>query len=242
MIIDNLRAAGVQNTVKNERLKFTRLEPYAGTWLHAIGEYEEKPGWSASAAGTACGVTIGPEHGTVGPDLIKDAAKEAVQGVGFDLLVVCGFAFDPHVSEETKRYGKLTVLPTRINPDLQMGGDAAQEDRLRQPVHGLRRAGRGYPDPTGWQDHRDDQGRGRLRPDHRRNPFQLPPTILPAGSSTPITTARASSSATPTSPARTSPTRSSSARCAPRSTKPPGARCIQPPAIPLTSRRPARSR
>jgi len=67
-------------------------------------------------------VTIGPEHGTVGPDLIKDAAKEAVQGVGFDLLVVCGFAFDPHVSEETKRYGKLTVLPTRINPDLQMGG------------------------------------------------------------------------------------------------------------------------
>jgi adenine-specific DNA-methyltransferase len=67
-------------------------------------------------------VTIGPEHGTVGPDLIKDAAKEAVQGVGFDLLVVCGFAFDPHVSEETKRYGKLIVLPTRINPDLQMGG------------------------------------------------------------------------------------------------------------------------
>jgi adenine-specific DNA-methyltransferase len=67
-------------------------------------------------------VAIGPEHGTVGPDLIKDAAKEAVQGVGFDLLVVCGFAFDPHVSEETKRYGKLTVLPTRINPDLQMGG------------------------------------------------------------------------------------------------------------------------
>jgi adenine-specific DNA-methyltransferase len=67
-------------------------------------------------------VTIGPEHGTVGADLIKDAAKEAVQGVGFDLLVVCGFAFDPHVSEETRRYGKLTVLPTRINPDLQMGG------------------------------------------------------------------------------------------------------------------------
>jgi adenine-specific DNA-methyltransferase len=68
-------------------------------------------------------VSIGPEHGTVGPEVIKDAAKEAVQGVGFDLLVVCGFAFDPHVSEETKRYGKLTVLPTRINPDLQMGGD-----------------------------------------------------------------------------------------------------------------------
>ena len=42
-------------------------------------------------------VTIGPEHGTVGPQQVKEAAKEAVQGVGFDMLVVCGFAFDPHV-------------------------------------------------------------------------------------------------------------------------------------------------
>jgi adenine-specific DNA-methyltransferase len=66
-------------------------------------------------------VCIGPEHGTVGPQLIKEAAKEAVQGVGFDLLIVCGFAFDPHVSEEAKRYGKLTVLPARMNPDLTMG-------------------------------------------------------------------------------------------------------------------------
>lgn len=117
MIIDNLRAAGVQNTVKNERLKFTRLEPYAGIWLHAIGEYSEKDGTVKRVA-----VTIGPEHGTVGADLIKDSAKEAVQGVGFDLLVVLGFAFDPHVSEEARRYGRLTVLPARINPDLQMGG------------------------------------------------------------------------------------------------------------------------
>ena len=49
MIIDNLRAAGVQNTVKNERLKFTRLEPYAGTWLHATGEYTEKDGNAAGS-------------------------------------------------------------------------------------------------------------------------------------------------------------------------------------------------
>ena len=66
---------------------------------------------------------IGPEHGTVGPQQVKEAAKEAVQGVGFDLLIVCGFAFDPHVSEEAKRYGKLTVLPTRMNPDLAMGDE-----------------------------------------------------------------------------------------------------------------------
>lgn len=42
---------------------------------------------------------------------------------GFDLLIVCGLAFDPHVSEEAKQYGKLTVLITRMNPDLAMGDE-----------------------------------------------------------------------------------------------------------------------
>jgi len=116
MIIDNLRVAGVENTKKGERLKFTFLNAYAGVWLQAKGEYKEKDGSVKTVA-----VCIGPEHGTVSPDLIKEAAKEAVQGVGFDLLIILGFAFDPHVSEEIHRYGKLTVLPARINPDLQMG-------------------------------------------------------------------------------------------------------------------------
>ncbi len=118
MILDNLKKAGVQNRVKNERLKFDRLEPYAGTWLHGEGEYTGSDGKARRVA-----VSIGPEHGTVGPDQVKEAAKEAVQGVGFDVLVICGFAFDPHVSEEAKRYGKLTVLVTRMNPDLAMGDE-----------------------------------------------------------------------------------------------------------------------
>jgi adenine-specific DNA-methyltransferase len=93
------------------------LEAYAGSWLHATGEYTED--------GTVrrVAVSIGPEYGTVGPEQIKDAAKEAVQGLSFDLLIVCGFAFDPHVSEEGKRYGKLTVLTARMNPDLLMGDE-----------------------------------------------------------------------------------------------------------------------
>jgi adenine-specific DNA-methyltransferase len=117
MILENLKTAGVQNTVKQERLKFDRLEPFAGTWLQAAGEYTEN-GQSKRVA-----VSIGPEHGTVSPEMVKDAAKEAVEGVGFDLLVVCGFAFDPHVSQEVKRYGKLTVLPAHMNPDLAMGDE-----------------------------------------------------------------------------------------------------------------------
>jgi len=118
MILDNLRKAGVQNTVKNERLKFDRIDPYAGEWLHAEGEYTEKDGTTRRVA-----VCIGPEHGTVGTELVKEAAKEAVKGVSFDLLIVCGFAFDPHVSEEAKRYGKLNILVTRMNPDLAMGDE-----------------------------------------------------------------------------------------------------------------------
>ena len=118
MILENLKKAGVQNTRKSERLSFDRLDPYAGAWLHATSEYTDASGKTQRVA-----VSIGPEHGTVGPHQVKEAAKEAVQGVGFDMLVVCGFAFDPHVAEEVKRYGKLTVLPTKMNPDLVMGDE-----------------------------------------------------------------------------------------------------------------------
>ena len=117
MIIGHLKAAGVQNTVRSERLKFDRLEPYAGIYVQAKGEYSE------SGKSKRVAVCIGPELGTVGPDLIKDAAKEAVKGLGNDLLIVCGFAFDPHVSEEAKQYGKLQILITRMNPDLAMGDE-----------------------------------------------------------------------------------------------------------------------
>jgi len=118
IILENLKKAGVQNTVKNERLKFDTLDPFPGQWIQGEGRYRERDGTERRAA-----ICIGPEYGTVGGDLIQEAAKEAVQGVGFDVLIVCGFAFDPHVSEEAKRYGKLVVLPCRVNPDLAMGDD-----------------------------------------------------------------------------------------------------------------------
>jgi len=130
LILDNLRAAGVQNTIKQERLKFDRIDVFPGQWINAEGHYtekgkEEEPSPQPSPGGRGrqrrAAICIGPEHGTVGPQLIKEAAKEALDGVGFDLLIVCGFAFDPLVSEEAKKYGRLTVLPTRINNDLAMG-------------------------------------------------------------------------------------------------------------------------
>jgi adenine-specific DNA-methyltransferase len=116
IVLGNLRKAGVQNTVKQERLVFDRLEPYSGLYLQASGEYTPEGGKPQQVA-----ICIGPQYGTVGPDLVNEAAKEAVQGLGFNLLIVLGFAFDPHTSEEQKRYGRLQVLVAKMNPDLLMG-------------------------------------------------------------------------------------------------------------------------
>jgi adenine-specific DNA-methyltransferase len=113
-ILENLRRAGVQNTKKGERLDFLRLDPYPGTWLHGVGEYTE------GGATKTVAVAIGPEFGTVGPELIREAAKEAVRIA--DLLVVCGFAFDPRAGEEASTLGRLTVLQARMNSDLLVGG------------------------------------------------------------------------------------------------------------------------
>lgn len=115
-ILENLKKAGVQNTIRNERLVFDTLEPYAGRYLQGAGDFTEKDGNVKRVA-----IAIGPEHGTVGKDLLREAAKEARRGEGFDMVVVCGFAFDPAVPEAAKEYGELTVLPTRMNPDLTMG-------------------------------------------------------------------------------------------------------------------------
>jgi adenine-specific DNA-methyltransferase len=137
MILENLKAAGIQNTRKEERLKFDRLDPYSSGWLHATGEYTD-----ADSQVKRVAVSIGPEHGTVGAQQIKEAAKEAMQGLGFDMLIVCGFAFDAHagetanefkpvdqpvrkgiIAEQKRQYGKLPVMLARMNPDLTMGDE-----------------------------------------------------------------------------------------------------------------------
>ena len=106
----------MQNTRKSERLVFDRIESWPGEWLNAAGEFTDAEGQPRRVA-----VSIGPEHGTVGPVQVKEAAKEALRGLGFDVLVVCGFAFDAAVGETDREFGNLTVLPTKMNPDLTMG-------------------------------------------------------------------------------------------------------------------------
>ncbi|HVR46904.1 MAG TPA: site-specific DNA-methyltransferase [Candidatus Binatia bacterium] len=114
-ILDNLRKAGVQNTVKGERLDFASIELWPGAYIQAVGDYNE-----ADKAKRAA-ICIGPEYGTVGPELIREAAKEASKIC--DLLIVCGFAFEAIVGEESSKLGRMQVLRAKMNPDLSMGDE-----------------------------------------------------------------------------------------------------------------------
>ncbi len=121
-ILDNLRASGVDNRVKGERLRFETLEPYPGTWIQAEGTYLEADTQRRAA------IALGPEYGTVGAELIRSAALEAARG-GFDLLAVCGFAFDAQSGEQATSLGRLTVLRANMNPDLHMAEDLLKKTR-----------------------------------------------------------------------------------------------------------------
>ncbi|AMV38777.1 site-specific DNA-methyltransferase [Planctomyces sp. SH-PL62] len=120
MILDNLSTAGVKGTDKAQRITLARLDPFPGEYIHAEGETD---------AGAAVRVCIGPEFGTLGDADIKKAALEAIKGSRCDLLLVCAFAFEASVHEQTAeltkeiKFGKLAILPVRMNPDLAMGDE-----------------------------------------------------------------------------------------------------------------------
>jgi hypothetical protein len=112
MILDNLKAAGVQQAHKEDRITFTALTGWPGTFCCAEGTYQE--GNQEKRAG----IFIGPEFGTVArPDLVE-AAREAADA-GFDVLIACAFNFDAHAGEFSK-LGKIPVLKARMNADLHM--------------------------------------------------------------------------------------------------------------------------
>lgn len=116
VVLENLHKSGVQNTKKGEALVFTELKAWpGGKLIHAEGRYSEGDKERRVA------VCIGPEYGTVSWGLVREAAREAIEA--FDTLVVCGFAFEPRVNEESlAKFGRLTVLKARMNADLHMAG------------------------------------------------------------------------------------------------------------------------
>jgi adenine-specific DNA-methyltransferase len=114
-IVDNLLKAGVQNGRKAERLLFESLTPYAGEYIQAEGVQRETEQRVA--------VSIGPRYGTVDAEWVRKAAREATRGLGFDLLLVCAFSFDPQAGNAMEEFsiGRVRVLLVRMNSDLAMG-------------------------------------------------------------------------------------------------------------------------
>jgi adenine-specific DNA-methyltransferase len=122
MVLANLRAAGVQNTVRHERLTFECLDTFPNEFLHAAGNC------AANGTEQRVAVCIGPKHGTVGREMICRAQTEARAAGPFDLLVVCGFAFDPYLDRSILQQGEPKAVLARINPELAM------EDALLTPT------------------------------------------------------------------------------------------------------------
>jgi adenine-specific DNA-methyltransferase len=115
IILENLKAAGVQQAHKSDRITFESLKPWPGAMICAEGRYHEGETERRAA------VFIGPEFGTVSrPDLVQ-AAREAGDA-DFDVLIACAFNYDAH-SSEFEKLGRIPVLKARMNADLHMAED-----------------------------------------------------------------------------------------------------------------------
>jgi adenine-specific DNA-methyltransferase len=119
MILENLKAAGVQQAHKEDKVTFSSIVPWPGALVCAEGRYIE--GGKDSVTEKRAAIFIGPEFGTVSrPDLVA-AAREAGDA-GFDVLIACAFNYDAH-SSEFHKLGRIPVLKARMNADLHMADD-----------------------------------------------------------------------------------------------------------------------
>ena len=115
MVLENLRAAGVQQPRKRDRIEFSSIEPWAGTYIAAQGRYLQGERERRAA------IFIGPEFGTVSRADLATAAREAAEA-GFHVLVACAFAYDAQAGD-LANLGSLQILKARMNADLHMGGE-----------------------------------------------------------------------------------------------------------------------
>ncbi len=119
VILEHLRTAGVQQAHKEDRIKFTSLNPFPGKFISGDGRYVESD--SEDAPQKRAAIFIGPEYGTLGRADIVAAAREARE-LEFDVLVCCAFNYDAH-SSEIDRLADLPILKARMNPDLHMADE-----------------------------------------------------------------------------------------------------------------------
>jgi adenine-specific DNA-methyltransferase len=123
IVIDYLKAEGVKQQAKGDRITFESIAPWPGDFIGASATFiEGENGPERRAA-----ILIGPEYGTVGRQDLVAAAREAVDA-RFDLLIACAFNFDAH-SSELDKLGSLTILKARINPDMHMSDELKNTGR-----------------------------------------------------------------------------------------------------------------
>ena len=115
MILENLRAAGLQQAHKEDRITFTSLAAWPGRLICGEGRYLE------GSTERRAGIFIGPEFGTVQRADLVEAAREAADGA-FDVLISCAFNYEAHTTDFSQ-LGRVRVLKARMNADLHMAED-----------------------------------------------------------------------------------------------------------------------
>nr|WP_228391943.1 site-specific DNA-methyltransferase [Acetobacter indonesiensis] len=123
IVIDYLKAEGVKQQDKGDRISFESLTPWPGNFIGASGTFVEGENGPERRAA----ILIGPEYGTVGRQDLVAAAREAVDN-RFDVLIACAFNFDAH-SSELGSLGSLKILKARINPDMHMSDELKNTGR-----------------------------------------------------------------------------------------------------------------
>ena len=121
MILENLKAAGVQQADKSRKIDFTSVVPWSGKMVCAEGRYMDDTGERRAA------IFVGPEFGTVLRADLVEAAREAGDG-GFHVLIACAFNYEAHATEFDK-LGAIPVLKARMNADLHMGSELKETSK-----------------------------------------------------------------------------------------------------------------
>ena len=117
-ILESLKASGVQQVHREDRIAFTQLEPWPGDLIGAEGRYQERTEAAEGAVERRAAIFIGPEFSTVSRADLVEAAREAAENA-FDVLIACAFNYDAH-STELQKLGRLPILKARMNADLHM--------------------------------------------------------------------------------------------------------------------------
>ena len=112
--------SGVQQARKSDRITFSSVTGWPGTYICAEGHYQDRN------RSRRAGIMIGPEFGTVSRPDLAAAAREAAE-FRFDTLIACAFSYDAACSDLDK-LGRMRVLKARMNADLHMATDLKQTE------------------------------------------------------------------------------------------------------------------